>query len=35
MKIVAAPKVVVQSVDNEQKPGANCWGCNALLCVPD
>lgn len=35
MKVVVAPKVLVQSPDSQELPGANCGGCNAFICVPD
>lgn len=34
VKIVVAPKVIVQPENLNYTPGLNCWGCNYMLCVP-
>ena len=34
MKMVVAPKVLLQSEDTSWTPGLNCGGCNYMLCVP-
>ncbi len=35
MKIIVAPKVLVLPEDLKDTPGANCWGCNTMFCVPE
>lgn len=35
MKVVAAPKVFVDTENFGDTPGLNCGGCNTMFCVPD
>lgn len=32
MKVIVAPKVLAEPVINEERPPANCSGCNSGLC---